>query len=167
MAWHHNVKMKFPWKLAEAVAGHLRAHRSVRSKAPVLMTKWRQGVRPKFYVLNSIQNWALGQIDELSVNRASANFRVMWLSKVCTQRFLPIFSDLEFRLCSSKPLQVGASFHDNYLLSERDYGKTVLVPPKKKFDVSAFDSVKTWSWFSTMGENFCFQDWRIIEPVGF
>ena len=78
---------------------------------------------------------------------------VVRLSKVYTQRFLPIFSDLEFRLCSSNPLQVGAFFHDNYLLTERETGKTVLVTPQNSIFLLLIASR-----LSTMGKKFCFQD---------
>ena len=46
---------------------------------------------------------------------------------------------------------MGAFFDDNYLLTGWESSKTMLINPAKSDD-SAFDSVKTYSRFSTMGE---------------
>ena len=99
---------------------------------------------------------------QLHSHQSDAQGTVVRLSKVCTQRFRPIFSDLEFRLCSSNTLQVGAFFDDNYLLTERESGKTVLVNPQNSMFlhlIASRHSPESQLWAS----NFVFK----IEPVGF
>ena len=64
----------------------------------------------------------LGSIQHHS-HQNDAQGTVVRLSKVCTQRFRPIFSDLEFRLCSSNTLQVGVFFGDNFCSQTENQAK--------------------------------------------
>jgi len=80
----------------------------------------------------------------------------MCLLNVCAQRFRDILSDLDFGVSFSISLQVGAFFDPNYLLTEWESSKIVLVNPPK-FDDSAQDGVETKLCFSSMGEKNRFQ----------
>ena len=81
---------------------------------------------------------------------------VMLLLNYCMERRSLLLSDLDSWLWCSIPLQVGAIFNANYLLTAREIHQRVLVNPPN-FDASASDSVKTKSSFSNRSGQFWFQ----------
>ena len=101
---------------------------------------------------------------QLHSHQSDVQGTVVRLSKVCTQRFLPIFSDIEFRLAVRTSCKWELSLMiiiSSQSLSGKSLGirafrrKTVLVNPPK-FDASVSSS-KFEPVRSTMGKKFCFK----------
>ncbi len=83
----------------------------------------------------------------------------MCLLNFCHHRFWDILCNLDFRVCCSNLLQVGAFFDPNYLLMAWESRKIVLVNPPK-LDHSAQHSVETNLCFSSMDEKNRSRGWR-------
>jgi len=125
----------------------------------------RTGITFKLPVITFLRSMTcLASIEQKIVRTKQNSHRIhiqdasMCLLNFCDHRFRDILSNLDFWVCYSNLLQVGAFFDPDYLLVAWESRKIVLVNPPK-IDHSAQHSVETNLCFSSMDEKNRSQGW--------